>query len=111
MPGSRTVPWYRPNTCTTVASPATTEITPWTMMYAATISSTPSAILPARSPPGPDQEISTSSPAMNIAAWIRIPSAGCADQAGRSLSGHRAVFTAVLTGACTLIATTSVRHR
>ena len=47
---------------------------------------------------------------MNIAASIRIPNAGCADQAGRSLSGHRAVFTTVLTGACTLIATTSVRH-
>ncbi len=107
-PGSRSVPWYRPNSCTTRASPATTWVSPRYANKATASSSTPGAISDARFDPAPMAAVPNATAPRKHTTPISSITIPGSENASDSASGPAPGCRAGLTGTtCMLNATTS----
>ena len=107
-PGSLSVPRYRPNSCTTRASPATTWVSPRYVNAATASSSTPGAISDPRFDLAPMAAVSNATAPRKDTTPISSITIPGSEYASDSASGPPPGPRAALTGAsCMLIATTS----
>ena len=108
-PGARIVPWYRPNSCTTRASPATTDVRPCSASRAAISSRTATTSRSVWAVPAAwlMPRISSSIPATSSTTPAARTGTPGADHLLLSATGRGASPWPGLTGACTAICTTS----